>query len=94
MGTIKIHVLAVLRAAVEGKGADTYFGSSMSLTHWIAEAWVAGLITHSELANIEATDLGRRMYEHLQLGEQPTERAYLWPDATELVKKAEDWLLE
>lgn len=77
--TYRIHVLAVLRASVEGVPAGTYFGSTAGLSYWIDEAVADGLIN----ADMTPTDLGRSVAEQGRLSDLPKCRQIFW-DSPEL----------
>ena len=79
-----IHVLAVLRAAVEGVYLGTYFGSTVALPDWIEKAQSAGVIDDTRLP----TDKGREVCARGGLLALSRNRQTSWSsDALNLVKE-------
>ena len=91
---LSLYVIAVIRAAVEGKDHGTYFGSTMALARWRQEAWLAGFLDGAE-HDSGPTAKALELYEHLNLASLPEdERAYLWRGARDLERRAGAWVTE
>jgi hypothetical protein len=83
---VSILHLAVLRAAVEGVPASTYFGSLGALANWIEETRLKSLI----VSTAEPTELGRRVAEFAGLRDLGPGRAYLWEGREAALAKAQE----
>lgn len=82
--SISLHNLSILRAAVEGRPLESYFGSTGALQFWIDSTVALGLVN----AQHEPTPLGESISRRIGLTSQPSGRATLWRDALEIEKRA------
>jgi hypothetical protein len=86
---LSIHVLGLLRGVIVENDATRHFGSLMAFRFHSSVARDLGLIEGDDYCE-KATELGRRLHDHLDLKKITVRRAVFWPD--DLVDKGRRYL--
>lgn len=76
--TLSIHELGILKSAVEGTKAVAHFHSYAGISSHIRSAYNKGLLDHDCIESLEASDLGRLLYDQFELKHERGYTNYDW----------------